>query len=59
MRIKMKQKNLIYKIKFDLKNVVKKRKEKGSFSHQEAKFLLSKIQSHIFTSVGNFLEIGQ
>ena len=38
-------KNLIDKIKFDLKNIVKKRMEKGSCSHQEAKFLLSKIAS--------------
>ena len=38
-------KNLIYKIKFDLKNIVKKHMEKGSCSHLEAKFLLSKIES--------------
>ena len=35
-------KNLFDKIKFDLKNSVKKHMEKGSCSHLEAKFLLLK-----------------
>ena len=38
-------KNLIEKIKFDLKNIVRKHMEKGSCSYQEAKFLLSKTES--------------
>ena len=38
-------KNLIDKIKFDLKNIVRKHMEKGSCSYQEAKFLLSKTES--------------
>ena len=36
---------LVDKIKFDLKNIVRKHMEKGSCSYQEAKFLLSKIES--------------
>ena len=38
-------KKLVDKIKFDLKNIVRKHMEKGSCSYQEAKFLLSKIES--------------
>ena len=38
-------KNLIEKIKFDLKNIVRKHMEKGSCSYQEAKCLLSKTES--------------
>ena len=38
-------KKLIDKIKFDLRNIVKKHVDKGSCSHPEAKFLLSKIES--------------
>ena len=38
-------KNLIDKIKFDLKNIVRKHMEKGSCSYQEAKFLLAKTES--------------
>ena len=38
-------KNLIDKIKFDLKNIVRKHMEKGSCPYQEAKFLLSKMES--------------
>ena len=38
-------KNLVDKLKFDLKNIVRKHMEKGSCSYQEAKFLLSKIES--------------
>ena len=37
-------KSLIDKIKFDLKNIVRKHMEKGSCSYQEAKFLLSKTE---------------
>ena len=40
-----KQKKLTDKIKFDLRNIVKKHMDKGSCSHPEAKFLLSKIES--------------
>ena len=36
---------LIDKIKFDLKNIVRKHMEKGSCSYQETKFLLSKIET--------------
>ena len=38
-------KSLLDKIKFDLKNIVRKHIEKGSYSYQEAKFLLSKLES--------------
>ena len=38
-------KSLIDKIKFDLKKIVRKNIEKGLCSYQEAKFLLSKIES--------------
>ena len=38
-------KNLIDKIKFNLKNIVRKHMEKGSCSYQEATFLLSKTES--------------
>ena len=38
------EKSLIDKVKFDLKNIVRKHMEKGSRSYQEAKFLLSKIE---------------
>ena len=38
-------KNLIEKIKMDLRNIVKKHSEKGSSSNFEAQFLLSKIDS--------------
>ena len=38
-------KNLIEKIKFDLKHIVRKHMEKGSCSYQEAKFLLSETES--------------
>ena len=36
-------KSLIDKIKFDLKNIIRKHMEKGSCLYQEAKFLLSKM----------------
>ena len=38
-------KNLVDKIKFNLKNIVRKHMEKGSCSNQEAMFLLPKIDS--------------
>ena len=38
-------KKLIDKIKFDLRNICQKHMDKGSCSHPEAKFLLSKIES--------------
>ena len=38
-------KSLIAKIKFDLKNIIRKHMEKGSCSYQEAKFLLSETES--------------
>ena len=47
-------KNLVDKIKFDLKNIVRKHMEKGSYSYQEAKFLLSKIE---FFSIPHFFII--
>ena len=38
-------KKLFDKIKFDLKNIIRKHMEKGSCLYQEAKFLLSKIEN--------------
>ena len=35
-------KTIFHKIKFDLRNILRKHMEKGSCSYQEAKFLLSK-----------------
>ena len=49
-------KNLVDKIKFDLKNIVRKHMEKGLCSYQEAKFLLSKIESF---SIPHFISYGK
>ena len=49
-------KSLIDKIKFDLKNIVRKHMEKGSCSYQEANFLLSKTESF---SIPHFYIIGK
>ena len=50
-------KSLIDKIKFDLKNIIRKHMEKGSCSYQEAKFCCLKknpSQSPIYMSYGKF-----
>ena len=49
-------KNLIEKIKTDLRKIVKKHSEKGSCSNFEEKFLLSKIHS---ISIPNFKLFGK